>query len=259
MSAKELVLGRGTVWLNLFDQNAMGSGGDGERYLGNTPGFTLTARESAVERKGSIKGVKSVIDRYVTSRDYTATMICDEISEDNLMLWLGGEVDRTVVDEVDFPKIEENFNSVLHGRTYQLGTTDEHPLGHRFISNVEIDRGIHLDINLNDNVVIDYERARVTINDNAPNIPNDSDIVIKYKTDGYVRRSNAPKKVLRGSMRYLADNVVGINSDYYFPFVSIEASGTLEMKTADWQRLQFSLTVMQRPGRELFYAGSFNK
>lgn len=252
MSIKDLTLGRGELWLNLF--NAGTYVGAGERYLGNTPGFTLTARETAVERKGSSKGKRHIAERHVTEREYTETIICDEIAKLNLALWLGStSAEQSVAATGGGPVISEIF-TVNREYGYQLGKS-VNPLGHRNIINVVMKKGV-TPITQANNVVLDAARGRFVVLKDAPDLPNGTALTVEYKTSGYQRTNVSPLKELRGELRYLAYNAHGRNYDMFFPLVSIEPSGALDLKTADWQRLQFTMTVMKRPGFEMFYVGS---
>lgn len=253
MSIQDLTIGRGELWLNLF---ATGTDeGVGERYVGNTPGFTLTAKEDAVERKGSSKGVRVTKARYVTARDYSAVMSCDEITKLNLALWLGSTTaDNTIAATGGGPVIVESF-TVYRERGYQLGKSIN-PLGHRNVIAVVFKKA-GVPITQPNNVVLDAANGRFVVLAGAPDLPDNTAITVEYKTSGYARSSISPVKELRGELRYIAKNMAGRNTDYFFPLVSIEPSGAVDMKTSDWQKLQFSITLLQRPGFEMFYAGSY--
>lgn len=252
MGVKDLTIGRGTLWLNLFDPGTFV--GAGERYVGNTPGFTITAKENAVERKSSSKGKRVLTARYVTESSYVGTMICDEISTLNLALWFGSTAaDQTIAATGGGPVISETF-TVNREYGYQLGKS-VNPLGHRNIINTVIKKA-GVPITLGNNVSVDSARGRFTVLSNAADLPNGTEVTVEYKTSGYTRHMASPVSELRGEMRYIADNAYGKNHDMFFPLVSIEPSGALDMKTSDWQRLQFSVSIMKRPGYELFYAGN---
>lgn len=246
-----LVLGKGELHLNLFAPGT--KAGDGERYLGNTPGFTLTMNEESLERKGVRKGLKHLSDRYVVGRELVGTMICDQISQLNLALWLGSESAKETVAASGGATIEETM-VVTRGLGYQLGTF-AHPLGHRNVTNVVILKA-GVPVTQNGNIVLDAAHGRFTVVDGAPAIPSGTELEIQYKTAGYSRTAMQSQRELKGALRYIAYNVYGQNTDMFFPYVAIVPDGSFDVKTADWQRIQFNISVMQMMGRELFYAGN---
>jgi hypothetical protein len=252
VSLQDLTIGRGELWLNLF---ATGTDeGPGERYIGNTPGFTLTAKEDSVERKSSSKGLRSTTARYVTERSYSAVMVCDEMTKLNLALWFGNtSADQQIAATGGGPVIVDTF-TVNREFGYQLGKTIN-PLGHRNVIAVVFKKA-GVPITQPNNIALDATKGRFTVLANAPDLPNGTVITVEYKTSGYTRSAFAPLKELRGELRYIPYNMTGRNTDIFFPLISIEPNGALEMKTSDWQKLQFSLSIMKRPGFDLFYAGA---
>ena len=251
MINNNLVLGKGELHFNLFAPGT--KAGSGERYLGNTPGFTLTVNESAIDRKILRRGMKVVADRYVTERSYSGQIVCDQMSKENVALWLGSTSVSTNVAASGGSTISETI-IVMQGLGYQLGT-GLHPLGHHKLTNIVFKIGATV-IDQSSNFVIDSTKGRFTVKESAPNVPNGTSLIIEYKTSGYVRSVTDVSRELKGSVRYIADNVYGRNTDYFFPFVTIEPSGSFDLKTADWQRMQLKMSVMQMFGRELFYAGN---
>lgn len=248
----DLVLGKGKVFFNLFAPGT--KAGIGERYLGNTPGFALTMKEDSVERKGVHNGVKHLADVYAVSRELNAKVICDQMSQENLSLWFGStSLKEAVAATGGGPVISETI-VVVQGYSYQLGTSS-HPLGHRNLTNI-VFKIAGTPITQLGNVTMDATAGRFDVLVGAPNIPSDTSLTIEYKTSGYTRQSAQDQRELKGAVRYIADNPYGKNTDMFFPFVSMRPDGALDMKTADWQRVQFDMSVMKLFGKQLFYAGN---
>lgn len=249
----DLVLGKGEVHFNLFEPGT--KSGQGERYLGNTPGFTLTAKEDSVERKSVLNGIRHLTDIYTVERGYVTTVICDQISSENMALWLGSTSAKNNIAATGGGSPISETITVVQGLGYQLGT-DLHPLGQRNLINI-VFKVAGSPITQSGNVVVDPVAGRFSVVDGAPNIPSDTSLTIEYKTTGYARSSVKAPRELKGSIRYIADNVYGKNTDYFFPYVSLQADGAFDLKTMDWQQMRFNMSVMKLFGKELFYAGSF--
>jgi hypothetical protein len=66
-----------------------------------------------------------------------------------------------------------------------------------------------------------------------------TDIVITNEIDIY------------GALRFVADNPVGTNTDYYFPYVKLQSSGNFSLKGDAWQTMTFQGEVLKIPGSTL--------
>lgn len=253
MILQDLVVGRGELHFDLFEPGT--KAGKGERYLGNTPGFSLSVREDAVTRKGLSRGLKVVTERHVTERTYEGDIVCDQMSAENLALWQGAIAEsNSVAATGGGPVVVENIGGVYRGYGYQLGLTDN-PLGHRNLQTVTFKIG-SVPVAIPGNIVVDSNRGRFQVLADAPDIADGATLTVEYKHGGYERRSaGAPRTQLEGALRFISFNFVGRKNDLFFPYVSLEPKGAIDLKTSDWQTINFNVTVMQRLGHELFYEG----
>lgn len=127
------VVGKGKVYFDRFLDGSKTK--TGERYFGNTPGFSLGQEEESLEHFNSDEGLR-VKDASVTlSQDTSATLECDNISTENLALWwLGDIANATVVAASDVTEV----HSVKRGTYIQLGASDSMPQGTGDVDNVVI-------------------------------------------------------------------------------------------------------------------------
>lgn len=128
------VFGRGKLYLALLDANYAYV--DGERYLGNCPGFTLTVTSETVDHFSSTSGLRTKDATVTLSVDFAANIVVDNISTENQALFVGGTVDD--VDQVATPVTDESIGPLATNREYQLGTSVSNPTGVRDVGSVSI-------------------------------------------------------------------------------------------------------------------------
>jgi hypothetical protein len=55
---------------------------------------------------------------------------------------------------------------------------------------------------------------------------------------------------LYGALRFVADNPVGLNTDYYWPYVKLAANGEFALKGDAWQQMSFNFDVLKLAGQQ---------
>lgn len=119
------LIGAGECYIALIDSD----GNHGlERYLGQTPGASLTTETNEIEVESSDGAVAETILRHVVSRKYTFNLTLGDISHENLQLFTGGDVETQAADVA--AETEETYE-VEADRWIQLGQTSARPAGHR--------------------------------------------------------------------------------------------------------------------------------
>ncbi|TXH56550.1 MAG: hypothetical protein E6Q97_06130 [Desulfurellales bacterium] len=91
---------------------------EGYRFFGNCPAFTLAVETENYQHTNSEGGLNEVDLDVPISVTRTSNVTVDNISNDNLAIWLGAGI--TLFDQVVTPVTNEAI-SVLANRTYQLG------------------------------------------------------------------------------------------------------------------------------------------
>lgn len=250
----QLVIGRGKLFFELFENNTLA--GDGQRYLGNTPGFSLAYSEDAEERYQSIGGVRVLVDRYVTRQAYKGAVVCDEMSSDNVAMWFNAEDVSTLIDAAT-STVSEVF-TIKRGLYYQVGVTDDTPLGERFLHDVTFKKGTD-PIDTDSNIFLGASNGRFQVLDNAPDLASGDALTIRYQRNEARQHLLSKSKKLKGAVTFVAANLVGPQVDYFFPLVYVAPTGTMDLKTDDFQRMTFDFHVAKHPTKDLFYAGTFIK
>lgn len=233
-----LIIGRGELY---FDRFAVGTlKGEGELYLGNTPGFTVSRTVEEVERFTSYGGQQIQIDSLITREVHSADITTDNISMDNLALWFGSEPDTTGQEAIG--TISETI-TVRKGRWYQLGTTVE-PFG---VRHVEPDLAFTLAgtrIEKETNFLIDRVEGRFYVLDEAPDL-DDGDTLsasFQWRQSFSVDIVDSGKEVV-GSIRYISKNPIGPSISYFFPYVRLKAASQIDFKADDWQDFSFDVDI----------------
>ncbi|CAM3843673.1 hypothetical protein G6L26_009775 [Agrobacterium radiobacter] len=233
-----LVIGRGELY---FDRFAAGTlKGEGELYLGNTPGFTISRTVEEVERFTSYGGQQIQIDSLVTREVHSADITTDNMSMDNIALWFGSEPDKT--GQIAIGDITEVIK-VKKGRWYQLGTTVE-PFG---IRHVEPDiaflrNGNPFDVE--SNLIVDRTEGRFYVMDESETIADGDDLSVtfQWRQSATVDVVDSAKEVV-GALRYISKNPVGPVVSYFFPYVRLKPASQVDLKGDGWQELSFDLDI----------------
>ncbi|NSZ63479.1 hypothetical protein G6L16_009015 [Agrobacterium tumefaciens] len=233
-----LVIGRGELY---FDRFAAGTlKGEGELYLGNTPGFTVSRTVEEVERFTSYGGQQIQIDSLITSEVHSADITTDNMSMENIALWFGSEPDKT--GQIAIGDITEIIK-VKKGRWYQLGTTVE-PFG---VRHIEPDAVFLLNGNSFDvesNLIVDRTEGRFYVMDESDAIADNDilSITFQWRQSPTVDVVDSAKEVV-GSLRYISRNPVGPAVSYFFPYVRMKPASQIDLKGDGWQKFSFEVEI----------------
>lgn len=233
-----LMIGRGELY---FDRFAAGTlKGEGELYLGNTPGFTLSRTVEEVERFTSYGGQQIKIDSLITREVQTADITTDNSSMENIALWFGSEPNGA--GQLAIGTINELIK-VKRGRWYQLGTSIE-PFG---VRHVEPDIEFTLSGSPVDklmNFILDRVEGRFYVLDEAPDVDDGETVSVSFqwRTSASVDATESFKEVV-GALRYISKNPVGPSISYYFPYVRITPASQIDFKTDAWQEFSFEVEI----------------
>lgn len=246
-------LGRGEVYFARLNPSTGLLGG--ERYIGNTPEFNLTAEEEKLEHFSSDRGVR-VKDATVTLQvNYTGTISCDNINEENVALFFLGDTQRLTVAQTTFTA--QSIPSVEKGMFYQLGMTALNPSGARNViwpgagptaftlSKVATPTNIAL-VHGTD-FVLNAALGRIEILDTSSTVVNGDNLLVTYTVAASVReRIISGSTAIQGALRYVAYNPEGKQIDYYMPSVTLSPNGDFPLKSDEWQVIPFNVDVTKR-------------
>lgn len=261
----EYTVGRGRVYFNRFKTGQ--NYGTGERYLGNTPSFAPTNDTETLDHYSSEAGIRQKDASVILQVDQNGAFTCDDITAENLALFFLGETTRvTSLGGTDLR--DDDLGEMTRGRHYQLGTSDLLPSGVRNTQNVvvgyrdygstittgDITADPAVTILSDDNYTVDLLLGRVYIEAAAPDYVAGKVLVAQYDELAQSRTITVGKNNMAyGSLRYIADNPVGANNDYFYPKVSIAPDGEYALKGDEWQVVGFTFQALKLGGREMVY------
>lgn len=247
-NSKNYVLGKGQVF---FDQFAAGTvvtaatRGIGERYLGNTPEYTVSTSANKVDHFDSDSAVKQKDASVQLDLNRTGKMTCDNLNANNIAMWFQGS--NGIITQAGVVAQNETL-TVKKGYYYQLGVSTSQPAGVRNISNVVVKSGspgFLTTVASASNWEFDAATGRVFILSDAVAIADDTILQFTYDIVASTREQIlSGSNPIYGSLRFVANNPVGANHDHYYPYVMLQPNGDHALKGDVWQQIGFSFEVL---------------
>jgi hypothetical protein len=245
-----LVLSRGELYFSRFIDDTFV--GEGELYLGNTPGFSLSRTVETVERMHSLKGQLVPGESIVTREVHTADITTDNINPENIALWFGSDVDRS--GQAPEGMVSESITA-KRGRYYQLGLS-KNPIGVRYVEpSIKFWIG-GTEIPVAGNLLLDRIEGRFFVLEDAENVTDGTALTVTFEWRRSFSIQVAPEpKQIRGSLRFVPKNAFGPGSLLYFPYVTITAKGEIDFKASEWMEFDFAVEIKKvSPSTPYFYA-----
>ncbi len=122
----------GKLYFDLFDSNLAKTG---ERYLGLTPGFTISIASEKIQSYSAETGLQQLDDETLVKITRTGKMTVRQISMENLGMFLAGQAATAAQASAS---VTNEAISILADRYYQLGALTANPSGVRSVSAVTI-------------------------------------------------------------------------------------------------------------------------
>lgn len=259
-------VGRGRLYFDLFADGT--NQGSGERYFGNTPSFGPSNETEMLDHYSSEAGIRQKDASVMLQVDQNGAFTCDHISVENLALFFLGQMQRQLIlasqDNINV------FPTFMKGRHFQLGMSDETPDGLSHLDNIVVGyapRGVTLpstgalntipDVTIvaaANNYEADLRRGRVYIEPDAPDIPAGVQLVVGFDIKGQNRNLVVGKNnTIYGALRFISDNPVGENRNYYYPKVALVPDGEYELKGDEWQVMGFTFQALKLGNKEMVY------
>lgn len=224
----------------------------GERYIGDTPGFSITVETERQQFFSADSKTREKKRDIVVEINRSSEITCRDITTENLALFLAG--DQETLTQATGTVTDEEVGPVKQGHWYQLGTSASFPAGVREISDVVVKDDAEATITMADNYALDLELGRIYIIEGGA-IEDDDEITVTYdKEDATIVQVKSGAFASRkGRLRFIANNREGANRDAFFPLVDIGPSGALEMKGEDWQEVAFTCEILKPETLEAIY------
>lgn len=242
---KDYVLGSGQIFFDLFLPNT--NTGTGERYLGNSPELSTSREDEVLDHYDADEGLRVKDDSVTLERNQTLTFNTDHISLENVAAFFGGDLEKlTITAETGAIQVV----TVIRGRNYQLGVTDDLPQGARNITITTVTKPGTPDpvaVSATGNFELNSALGRVYIEPDAPDIEDGDVLTFTFDIAAGLREFVIGKGMeLVGAMRFIATNPKGTKKDYYWPKVKLSPNGDYALKGQEWQVIPFTAEVLKR-------------
>lgn len=247
--ADNLTLGRGELWFAPYLTGTTTP--DGERYIGNSPEFSLTIENENLDHFNSDHGVNEKDDSIVLSTNRTGAFTSDNIGMENLALFFLGEA-KTITTAAATGQTSI-FTAAKAGLTYQLGTTDATPSGARKVSNVVITAMGVTTPTAGTDYTVDLDLGRLTILSGGALVGKDVTATFDIAASSH-RQVTSGANAIEGSLRFISFNPKGDKIDYFMPKASITPNGDFALKGDEWQVLPFTIEVKKKGDLAAIYA-----
>lgn len=236
-------LGRGRIYFARFNTGTQVPGPS--RFFGNCPELNLTAAVNTLDHFSSTSGVRNRDAQVQLDTTRSGTIVCDNISLENLALFFFGE--SSTFTDAGAAIVDELHADVIQGTYLQLGASAANPMGARGITGVSAKVGASVKT-VNVDYEVDLVTGRVYIVPGG-GIANLDDLLVSYTrsatTQGRVISGGTP---IEGELRFYEENAAGTNRDLVAPYVKLSPNGDLSLIGEDWRRIPFSLEVLTKAG-----------
>jgi hypothetical protein len=247
----DIVLGAGKIYFEIEDAN--GALGTGERYLAETPGFSLSVTPETLEDWSSDGKIAEKLLDITTRVNRGGTLTIKDALIDNIALFVAGGV--STVNQSATPVVDEAVKGWKDKWT-QLGASLSNPTGVRNVSSVVITgSGGTPTYSASTDYELDAVMGRFrpltagTIADGASLL---ADYTPAANSRSRIASDQLGPKV--GALRFIAENTSGPNKDLYIPKVQMAPDGELAFKSRDTvMQMQFQLRISTRSGYAQVY------
>lgn len=248
--SNNIVLGAGRLFFDALDSSGNPTG---ERYMGDSPEFSVTVNATKVEDWSSDAPVAEKLLSIATEVTRQCQIQVKDVSIDNLALFLLG--DSSPETQTATPVTGEAINNVQTGRYYQLGVTTSSPSGVRDVTSVSVTDASSTSYVEGTDYEVDLTTARIYIMPSG-SIASGTNLLIDYTPTAGSRdrivTNNLGAKF--GALRYIADNTAGTNRDLYAPYVQLMPNGSFDLKSRqNVQQLTFDAEFLKHGANAAVY------
>lgn len=222
-------------------------------YLGNTPEFTLTSEQEALDHFDTDHGIRVKDDSVVTQMNQSGSIVTDNINYANLARFFLGTASSIALTSATAQA--DSIPTIQFG-TYQLGATNALPTGVRKISNVVVRNasGGPTTYVAGVDYVVDLEYGTITFLAGGTIKAGDPAHITYDRAASTRQQVLAGNKTVEGKLHFKSFNPVGPKVDYMMPWVKLTPNGDFAIKSDDWLTMPFSVEVLKKGALAPVYA-----
>jgi hypothetical protein len=229
--------GRGKVWIALEDD---GFDTPAYRYLGQTPGFEITMTPERIDLKSSDGPSRETIASVVIENEATGTMTCHNVSQENLALFLAGNLEQ--VSQLG-GAFSFEIADIKQGFSYWLGEESDDVDGLKSILTVAVSGAVEgVDFE------VDKSNGRFYVIPGSLEILEGDTVTVTGTVAArqWMRNTSSDKGEVRCRLKFEANNASGENRMLTLPLVSLAPSGSYQPQSEDdFVALEFEFTVLK--------------
>lgn len=228
MKNPNYTVGAGRVWLQQDEDPAYG-----ERCVGSSPGFSYAPSVDTTDVWDSDNGVLRRIETHVLNISETFTLAVEDISVENLQLF-----SLSVGSNIHTP-------SSVKSKTFKLRHGNQYDLGGKAIRDLTATyEGEPFNLV---NIILDGSVGLLRVRPGAP-IYEGQEVTFNFVCDGVsfpgLESTGEP---YIGSLRYVENNLAGVNRVLYIPKLTLLPDGEVNFKESAWRSLNFRAEVTSVP------------
>ena len=245
-----IVVGAGELYIDLLDADDKPTG---ERYLGDSPGASLSVATERVQVfSGDGPVARKLVDS-VRSISRSLQITLHDVSLENLALFVGGETPTQVSDEAT--AVVDEALTVRPGLAYQLGASKDKPAGFGAVDGAAAKTVVtnsdgSTTYTAGEDYRVDAKHARLYIVPGG-DIAEGAKILVDYTPAAASRKQvrTGELKDVRAAVRYIECPTAGRGRNYYAPLCSIGPSGEMTLKSRDGaQQIQLTAEILEPEG-----------
>lgn len=241
LTTNNYVVGKGKVYIDRFlvDRTPTGN----YKYLGNTPSFEFQRTVTALDHWDSDNGTKIKDEAFDLEMNILGKYTCDNITSDNLAMFVGGSSSGTVaqvalgsaVSEIHVLPTFEPTNTF-----FKLGQSPTTPLGVTNATSIVVTAGTTT-LALGTDYTVDLNNGMVQILPGTTNVTAGESLTVAYNlAAASVETVNEMQQTIYGAIMFVATNPTGLYRDAFFPYCKISSDTAFAMKGDTWQTMGFS-------------------
>ncbi len=256
MGTEAYTLGRGEVHFSKFKTGTQI--GEGFRYLGNSPEWSLNVESEQLDHFSSDRGIRQKDKSVSLEVTRTGSLVLDEITMPNVGLFLFSPNGASTVTDTALTVTGYAIAGIIKGYSYQLGQTSSDPTGDQKISTtgLVVKKGATV-LTAGVDYLVDFARGLLTILDSGVTLVNGDNITVDYSRllATYEAVISGEEKV-EGELKYIEYNPTGINKVWTMPYVSISPNGELSFKGDEWQQMPLNIEVLKKSPLAAIYVNA---
>ena len=232
---------------------------EGDKHTGRIPfgngQMSYTSSAETQKHYSSEEGQAEVDDSFPGKIDRTGTLTTDNMSDENLAMFLSGTV--ADVSQAQISVAAEETITVIPGRYYQLGLSESRPTGLRQVSDVVVTNTLGGTTYDEDDYRVDLELGILQILSTGSIQAGDIKVEYKAVAASWSQIKTGDGVGLMFGVHLVAHNPRGRNIDWWFPKVLLSPNGELplvqEGETMEYAKAGFSIEIMKPANLEAVY------